>query len=82
MTPTGIEPVTFRFVVQHLNHCATAVPPIEKVLGFNFHQGTRNFMICQVYTMKNLRMTEMNFMNLMLGKFAEIFSNSLDGYFT
>jgi hypothetical protein len=26
MTPPGIEPATFRFVVQHLNHCATAVP--------------------------------------------------------
>ena len=24
MTPTGIEPATFRFVAQHLNHCATA----------------------------------------------------------
>jgi len=24
MTPSGIEPATFRFVVQHLNHCATA----------------------------------------------------------
>ena len=23
---SGIEPVTFRFVAQHLNHCATAVP--------------------------------------------------------
>ena len=23
---TGIEPATFRFVVQHLNHCATADP--------------------------------------------------------
>ena len=22
----GIEPATFRFVAQHLNHCATAVP--------------------------------------------------------
>jgi hypothetical protein len=27
MTPAGIEPATFRFVTQHLNHCATAVPP-------------------------------------------------------
>ena len=26
MTPSGIEPATFRFVEQHLNHCATAVP--------------------------------------------------------
>jgi hypothetical protein len=26
MTPSGIEPVTFRFVAQKLNHCATAVP--------------------------------------------------------
>jgi len=24
LTPAGIEPATFRFVVQHLNHCATA----------------------------------------------------------
>ena len=26
MTPSGIEPATFRFVAQHHNHCATAVP--------------------------------------------------------
>ena len=25
MTPAGIETATFRFVAQHLNHCATAV---------------------------------------------------------
>ena len=25
-TQAGIEPATFRFVAQHLNHCATAVP--------------------------------------------------------
>jgi len=24
MTPSGIESATFRFVAQHLNHCATA----------------------------------------------------------
>jgi len=26
MTPAGIEPATFRFVTQHPNHCAIAVP--------------------------------------------------------
>ena len=25
LTPAGIEPTTFRFVAQRLNHCATAV---------------------------------------------------------
>jgi len=26
LTLLGIEPTTFRFVEQHLNHCATAIP--------------------------------------------------------
>ena len=25
ITPAGMEPATFRFVAQHLNHCATPV---------------------------------------------------------
>ena len=29
LTPAGIEPATFRFVAQHLNHCATAVPSVN-----------------------------------------------------
>jgi len=28
LTPAGIKPATFRFVAQHLNHCATAVPKL------------------------------------------------------
>ena len=28
----GIEPATFRFVAQHLNHCATAVPTPQSTL--------------------------------------------------
>jgi len=30
LTPAGIEPATFRFVAQHLNHCATAVPNLNR----------------------------------------------------
>ena len=33
MTTPGIEPATFRFVEQHLNHCATAVPIYICVIG-------------------------------------------------
>ena len=46
MTPSGVEPATFRFVAQHLNHCSTAVPafyvdrwnyfPINQLLCFVF----------------------------------------------
>jgi len=28
MAPNGIKPATLRFVAQHLNHCAIAVPHI------------------------------------------------------
>ena len=33
LTPSGIEPATFRFVAPHLNHCATAVPGKPKQLS-------------------------------------------------
>ena len=33
MTPSAIEPTTFRFVAQHLNHCATAVPKFYGTLS-------------------------------------------------
>ena len=35
MTPSGIEPATFRFVAQHLNHCPTAVPNLCVILIVN-----------------------------------------------
>jgi hypothetical protein len=33
MTPTGIEPATFRFVAQYLNRCATISSSIECKVG-------------------------------------------------
>jgi hypothetical protein len=40
VTPSGIEPATFRFVAQHLNHCATAVPGVTDCdhLIFRLHR--------------------------------------------
>ena len=35
MTPSGIEPATFRFVARRLNHCATAVPHLKMLLTKN-----------------------------------------------
>ena len=35
MTPSGIEQATFRFVAQHLSHCATAVPHCGITHTFN-----------------------------------------------
>ena len=35
MIPSGIEPAIFRFVAQHLNHCATAVPTIQIMVDQN-----------------------------------------------
>jgi hypothetical protein len=39
MTPSGIEPATFRFVAQHINHCGIAVP---RTSVRNFQYSLRN----------------------------------------
>ena len=49
MTQTGIEPATFRFVAQHLNHCATAV----RYGYFVYMQGCKHPSIYKtVYTLQ------------------------------
>jgi len=48
LTSTGIEPKTFRFVVQHLNHCATAVP-IYYIIQFDIHNGMDSLKYRVIY---------------------------------
>ena len=53
MTPSGIEPATFRFAAQHLNHCATAVPGEGGGVGKNYscpavRKGTPG-LLCYIY---------------------------------
>ena len=45
MTPSGIEPATFRFVAQHLDHCATAVPTY---LHSNIHNVKKLAQCCHL----------------------------------
>jgi len=49
MTPAGIEPATSRFVAQHLNHCATAVPLWPKYLNIINHDQTSFRYLISVY---------------------------------
>jgi hypothetical protein len=39
MTPSGIEPATFRLIAQHFNHCATVVPGLNITNG-NYEDST------------------------------------------
>jgi len=48
MTPAGFELVTFRFVAQHLNHCANAVPLFLLTLINIFNTSTQG--IFQLFT--------------------------------
>jgi len=48
LTPAGIEPATFRFVAQLLNHCATAVPNIT------VQQFTINNTLVSYYNILNI----------------------------
>ena len=48
MTPAGIEPATFRFVAQHLNHCATAVTQQFIVLLFSTLPLLVSMLLCHL----------------------------------
>jgi len=42
MTPAGIETATFRFLAQHLNHCATVVTQLYYKYIMNYINYNRN----------------------------------------
>jgi hypothetical protein len=44
-TPSGMEPATFLFVAQNLNHCATAVPSTNLYLCLFTHLSIRHNML-------------------------------------
>ena len=45
LTPAGIEPATFRFVAQHLNQCATALPISFQVVEYiSWFSGTNRYI--------------------------------------
>ena len=46
LTPAAIEPATFRFLAQHLNHCATAGPQEMFVLRIYFYISCYYCVIC------------------------------------
>ena len=55
MTPAGIEPATFRFVAQHLNHWATAVP-ISQYTSLEFGEENVHLMLDWVLVRMVIRM--------------------------
>ena len=74
MTPSGIEPATFWFVAQHLNHCATAVPRY----GFTDNERLKwtNVKICILSTTKLNQFTLPERNMHMCYKFMHIFSGN------
>jgi hypothetical protein len=46
VTPSGIDPATFRFVAQYLNHCATACPQSWSISMIIYVSYTK--LLCQI----------------------------------
>ena len=56
MTHAGIEPATFQFVPQHLNHCTTVVPPSRPVQACNGIALPHLYISCSVYVGFKIKM--------------------------
>jgi len=69
LTPAGIEPATFRFVAQRLNHCATFLRDVSKI---KFALQTWDFMrfiesderLRKVCVLRNLQFRLLSFSEL------------------
>ena len=49
VTPSGIEPATFRFIAQHLNHCSTAAPALVVVVEMMLRPAQCYWPKCALY---------------------------------
>jgi len=53
LTPDGIELATYRFVAQHLNHCATAVPKMWSTKWY-----FKSYISCDAHLLNELLWTD------------------------
>jgi hypothetical protein len=62
MTPSGIEPATFRFVAQNLNHYATAVPitslvpSLKQTIGTQVYRNMEGCILCTTVVGMEIRL--------------------------
>jgi len=65
LTPAGIEPPTFQFVAQHINHCATVVPwKSRTVVNFAFKTDEFLSKVCYTSHRKALRLLLVSVVNI------------------
>jgi hypothetical protein len=74
LTPAGIEAATFRFVAQHLNHCATAVPEFHRSIAVNWTYKNTDALLCEGGGWKRFIISETRAVNAR--KFITLLSNS------
>jgi len=75
ITPAGIEPATFRFVSQQLNHCATAIPTQYLEVQYAYLRKTAYFCVFTSNKRFSLAKTQYNTDNRLgkiLGNHAEV----------
>jgi len=79
MTPAGIEPATLRFVAEHLNHCANAVPGGSSTVHIytqTIHRTTQSTQTEQRTTQLIHKTTQFCIYNLDAGLYRDICKDS------